>query len=71
MEVGFRVEEEENKHLVQRVWKINFLRLVLLHLERNHGDDKEEEDPGDGGDEAHVDFLLHETPAACQDRAEC
>lgn len=68
--LDFEWKEEEDKHLVQRVWKNRFF-LVLLHLECNHGDDKEEGDPGDGGDEAHVDLRLHETPAARQDRAEC
>lgn len=42
--------------------------LVLLELERQHGDEQEEGDPRYCSDESHVDLLLHEAPTACQDR---
>lgn len=43
------------------------LCLVLFDLECEHRDDKEEGNPRNSCDEAHVDFKLHDTPAAGQD----
>ena len=40
--------------------------LVLFELESHHGDDEEEDNPRDGSDKAHVNFELHEAPAACK-----
>lgn len=45
-------------------------RLVLFQLKRHHGDDKEEDNPRNGCDEAHVNFVFHEAPPTGQDRPE-